>query len=220
MYIHVFYFQKYEKITKMNEKNEILILKVFFQNIILNDGILIINNYLSNKYTDLSKIVKFAVIPIFQFILSIIIFNPICIEGYYKTFFLCKSLWFLSNFIKSLVTAISRRFIVDIIKLIDTILIINIILIAITDPLYNDEDNNNKVVFYEIYFRYLEYHILMLALTLIYNDRNIEEDVKDVKFTTSAVIGKYDSFKFSCILIISHYYFPLVNGIAYSFKYD
>jgi len=129
-------------------------------------------------------------------------------------------LWFISNFIKSIVTAYFRRFIVDLIKLIDTIILINIILIALTDPIVNNEENNNKVVFYEIYFRYLEYHILMLALTLIYNDRNIEENVNNIFFTTSAIIGKYDSFKFSCILILAHYYFPLVNGIAYSFKYS
>jgi 1,4-dihydroxy-2-naphthoate octaprenyltransferase len=94
----------------------------------------------------------------------------------------------------------------------------NIILIALTDPVVNSDDSSNAVTFYEIYFRYLEYHTLILALILIYNDRNIEEDVQCGFFTTSAIIGKYDSFKFSCILIFAHYYFSLVNGFAYSYK--
>ena len=220
MYIHIYTFQVYDKNTAINEENQYLILQGLIQILIMNDLIYIILLSLPTVYTTSNsiKIIKFAVVPTVQLVLSFYALNPIEIEGYYKTFILCKILFFFSNFIKLITTANLRKFINDLLKLMDTILIINMILIAITDPVVNSEDSTNAVTFYEIYFRYLEYHTLILALILIYNDRNIEEDVKYGFFTTSAIIGKYDSFKFSCILIFAHYYFPLVNSFAYSFK--
>jgi hypothetical protein len=122
------------------------------------------------------------------------------------------------NSVKTMLIYCQTKFLADLIKLIDVIWIMNIILITITDPEFNDDNRKNKISFYEPYFRYMEFHILMLAFSLVYNDRNIESEIASRLYTTSAIIGKYDSFRFTVILILSHYYFIFVNSLAFSVK--
>lgn len=165
---------------------------------------------------------KIFLVAIIIIAVSYVLFknNLHLIHGYSKTFFVFGFFFIIGNLIKLSSTYFTRKkFIADVFRLFDPIWIINMILISITDPITNTNDNPNEITFYEIYFRYMEYHLLILAFILIYNDRNIDEDVQNRIYSTSAVIGKYDSFRFTAFIILSHYFFIFINALAFDLEY-
>jgi len=218
MITHTYFYQKYEKNTELNTITFNLLISDLVFIIIVNDFLYTVIKYISipQQQRTSKNVVCILIIPIIQFYLNYKNFSNIVIESYYTTFFIFKFLWVLSNSIKTVVIYLKSKFVADLIKLVDTIWLINLLLIGLTDPLVNNEQEPNQVCFYEIYFRYIEYHNLILALYLIYHDRNIEYEVGTKTYTTSAIIGKYDSFRFTVILILTHYYFILINGLAFS----
>jgi hypothetical protein len=222
MYLHVFLYQIWEKNLEINQNNQYQIISIFFKIFLLNDIFYVIAKKLSTTIPPNStRFIGNCIVAmgILQFLISAFIFLPITIETYYKTFRTMQYLWIFMNCVKTTLTLTKIKFYSDLIKLVDTIWLVNILLIVLTDPIQNSTEKPNLVTFYEIYFRYMEFHILILACTLIYNDRNIEEDVQSQIYTTSTILGKFDSFRFSVILILGHYYFVLVNSLAFSFKY-
>ncbi len=106
----------------------------------------------------------------------------------------------------------------DLIKLFETILITNIILIALSDPNYNTDNQPNLVTFHEVYFRYMEVHFLIFSFYFLYNDKNIENEISKQIFSISSIIGRYDSFRYFTILNSAHYLFIFINGLAFSLK--
>lgn len=221
MVIHIYFYQRYEKQTELNTYTFKLLIIDFIYLIIINDVFFTSMKYFSKcpeaiKYKKI--IISLICFLIFQIFLNFKILSNIAIESYYLSYFFFKFLWIISNLLKSFAIFIKSKFVADLIKLIDTIWVINMLLISLTDPLINNELAPNQVCFYEIYFRYIEYHNLILALYLIYHDRNIENEINTKTYTTSAIIGKYDSFRFTVILILTHYYFVLINGLAFSPK--
>ena len=220
MVIHTYFYQKYEKATDLNIVNFEKAIFDFIYLIFINDLIFTLIKYFSipEKSSKIKNIICIVLIPIVQLIINSHSLSNISISGYYTTFLIFKFVWIVSNTVKTIVIYIKSKFVADLIKLIDTIFMINIFLICLTDPLTNDEKNTNQICFYEIYFRYIEFHNLILALNLIYHDRNIDFEVGIKTYTTSAIIGKYDSFRFTVILTLTHYYFILINGLAFSTK--
>lgn len=219
MFLHTYYFQKWDKATEINSNN--------FNEIWMKIGIILFLNDFVNttikwhsfrRKSKLDNILNLLVFPLTIFLFSFITFWTIEIQTYKKTFFIVYFTWLVFNYIKSTIIYTKYKYASDLVKLVDPIFIINIIVIALTDPIENSAERPNSVTFYEVYFRYMEFHILMMAATLIYNDKNIDEDVRNKLFSTSAVIGKYDSFRFSIILIFFHYLFIIINGVAYSIK--
>ena len=59
----------------------------------------------------------------------------------------------------------------------------------------------------------------MLTYAVVQGYNNIDIESKQKLYTTGVVIGKFDSFRIIVILIFAQFYFSLINGIAYSFKY-
>jgi hypothetical protein len=219
MFLHTYYYQKWDKGTEINYNNFyeiwVKIVIILFLNDFINSTI---KWYSIRNKSKLDTILNLLVFPITIFLFSILTLWSLEIKTYRKTFFLSYFTWLVLNYIKSTIVYSKFKYASDLVKLLDPIFIINIILIAITDPIENSSERPNAVTFYEVYFRYMEFHILMLAATLIYNDKNIDDDVRNKLFSTSAVIGKYDSFRFSIILIFFHYLFIIINGVAYSIK--
>jgi hypothetical protein len=220
MFVHTYYYQKYDKRTLLNENNFyeiwVKIILIIFLNDLINTCIKWYSIRTTRKRIDF--IINLLLLPFSIFVFSILIFWSMEIKTYRKIFFLSYICWFVLNYIKSNIIFSKFKYAADLVKLLDPIFIINILLIAITDPIENNNERPNAVTFYEIYFRYMEFHILMLACPLIYNDRNIDDDVNNKLYSTSAVIGKYDSFRFSIILIFFHYLFVIINGLAFSIK--
>lgn len=222
MFVHIYFYQEYEKGTEINVEKAYQILKICFLIMFMND-LLTIFITKTTSINDTSVIVKFIMFAIFflpmSYSISLLKNLSDKIEGYYKSFLVSFGFWIFFNFVKHIISFIFKaKFVSDLLKLLDTVWIMNFILIYITDPVTNTEENPNAITFYEIYFRYTEFHILILAFMLIYNDRNIDEDVQDDIYSTSAIIGKYDSFRFSVILILAHYLFIFVNGLAFGLK--
>jgi len=191
---------------------------------LLNDFIYTISKYVSTSVSQskYKRILFNFIVPILQFSINLSILNQFSVEGYYKTFSLFKWVWSLMNFFKTILTFNKVKFLSDVIKLFDTIWLVNMILIIFTDPLTNTDDNPNLITFYEIYFNYLEFHILILAAVLIYNHKNIEDDSKNLSdstrlYTTASLLGHQDSYRYCVILLFAHYYFVILNGISYSF---
>jgi hypothetical protein len=172
------------------------------------------SKYLEKKLNILNLLIS-IILMIFTFIYSYWI---VTIEGYYKTHLFMYFLWFVSTIAKILSTYFQIRIVADLINFFDPIWIMNIILISICDPYVNHESVPNKVTFYEIYFRFLEFHILVLGFKLLYFDRNIEKDISNQVYTLSGVIGKYDSFRFTVIILFSHYLFTFVNMLAFNIR--
>ena len=154
------------------------------------------------------------------FFLLLSFFNPIEIEGYYKYFLFSKVIFSIISYIKILNSFEGNKIIIDAFKIFETIIVTNIILIALSDPNFNSETEPNIVVFHEVYFRYLELHLLIFSFYFLYNDTNIEEETSKSVFvySFSSCVGRYESFRFFTILNLSHYLFIFLNGIAYSLK--
>jgi hypothetical protein len=211
-------YQQWDKNTEINEYNKTEIIKAIFFTYLLNDFINCITKTYSNFKYATHKVLLYAFINIFQLIAFIYFFRNINIEGYYKSFLVCKCLFFFLNTIKTVCASVNYSFAINIFKFIDTVWLTNMMLIAFTDPIMNNETYKNKVTFYEVYFRFLEYYILVMAFSIIYNDKNIDEDVARRVYTFAGVIGKHDSYRFIIILILAHYYFILINSLAFSLR--
>ena len=199
---------------------------VFFRFLIIifiNDLILLIFQRLSvgglTKYGSLlNTFLIFIALASFQVANILIFTNSFEIEGYYRYFHCFKYIWIITTGLRSVAAYNEAKVISDIIRIFEPILLINLILIAITDPIINVEQVPNKVTFYEIYFRFIEFQIIVLGFNLIYFDSNIDTDVDEKQYTLAAVIGKYDCFRFTVFIIIIHYFFILINMIAFSYK--
>ena len=160
--MHTYLYQKWDKMTEINDENSAEILIVFLKLLVMNDFFFVYAKKASlqgGERTLLQSIINCAIPSVIQFILSILIFSPIEIHCYHKTFLFIKSIWITMNCIKFVVIFNQTKFVSDLIKLVDTAWIINIILIAITDPIENTKERPNSVTFYEAYFRYMEFHI-------------------------------------------------------------
>jgi len=146
------------------------------------------------------------------------LFDLISVEGYYKFFLFFKYLFLISSCWRIIFNLFGNKHYADIIKLIETILITNIILIAVSDPHYNTDSIPNLVAFHEVYFRYLEVHILIFSFYFLYNDENIESEISKNIYSISSIIGRYDSFRYFSLLNISHYLFIFINGLSFSLR--
>lgn len=221
MYVHTYCYQKWDKNCTFNQQWEVNVIFLMLSIILSNDFFTVLakKKSITSKYEQ-NDIIRYDVIcPIILFLLQSFSFSFITVSGYKRTFVLVKYILLVMNAIKIIFTFHKGKFIADLIKLVDTVWIINLLLIILTDPLVNTPQRKNLIIFYEVYFRYLEYHILMLAFLLIHNLHNTEIETEQKLYTTSAIVGKKDSYRVIMILIFAHFYFPLVNGIAYSLKY-
>lgn len=173
----------------------------------------------SNKILFANMFVVFVyVIPIMQFLFGMFLFYDFSVDNYPKTFFLFKYLILGINSFNTILIFNCAKVAADIIKALKPIFIINAILVYASDPYTNDEENS-PVVFHEIFFRYLEYHALVISYHFIYSDSCIEEEV-DIRYVSiSSLIGKYDSFRFSFLLISIHYVFILITVLGYGVYY-
>jgi hypothetical protein len=204
----------------VNLENFFLIIWDFILVSFINDVISCLMKFLSleENVSKKKRIMVSTLIPIVQLGLNSLIFSNLNVTGYTKTYLACMTMFLIDTCAKSIITYFKAKFVADLLRLIDTIWQVQIIVLCLTDPLINDENNPKLVSFYEVYFRYVEYHILVLALILMYNERNIDFDVSTKSYTSSAIIGKYDSYRFSVLLIFSHYYFILINGLGFDWK--
>ena len=221
MYIHTFLYQSWDKHSSLNPQYQYKIFWLLFLLIISYDLLAIYTKYnsITTKYSKLDHITFHCILPILLYILQYLLLYNIHISGYTRTFCFVKNIFLLMNVIKIIFIFHKLQFIAELIKFIDIIWIINILLIALTDPEVNTPEKNNLIVFYEIYFRYLEFHLLMLTYAVVQGYNNIDIESKQKLYTTGVVIGKFDSFRIIVILIFAQFYFSLINGIAYSFKY-
>lgn len=149
----------------------------------------------------------------------VLLFDLVSIEGYYKFFLFFKYLLLISSSLRITFNLIGSKHYADIIKLIETLFITNLALIAISDPNYNTDSIPNSVTFHEVYFRYLEVHILIFSLYFLYNDGNIESEISKNIYSISSIIGRYDSFRYFTLLNVSHYLFIFINGLSFSLRY-
>jgi hypothetical protein len=180
---------------------------------------LVLYKYLSTiKLNKTLRVIFVFLLPFLYIYKTFKLLGEIKIEGYIKTFILCRIIYCLSNYLKIIAIFNKRKVFADFLKFLDTLILVNMILIGLTDPLLNTTENPDSVIFYEVYFRYLEFHVLILGLIILVNDRNIESEVQNGILSVSSVIGKYDSFRFCVTFILAHYYFIFVNGFAYSIK--
>jgi hypothetical protein len=221
--VHSFFYQKYYKQLDLN--NPLQTFLIFSKILIINDLLYTFTKYfsLTRRNTRFQGIFFNLVLPMALLYFNLSAFWSLEVVGYTKTFSMFKWIWLLMNMIKIIFIYNKVSYVVDIIKIFDTIWLVNMILILITDPITNTDADPNIVTFYEVYFNYLEYHIIILASILILNDKNIEDDVKYSDnsvsiFSTSALLGKHDSYRFSVILLFSHYYFVLVNCLSYGVR--
>lgn len=221
MYVHTYCYQKWDKKSHFNPQWETNIIFLMLFIIIVNDFFIILakKKSITTKYSKNDIIVYDIIFPIALFCIQSYIFSYVTISGYKRTFLLVKEILLIMNSIKVIFTFHKGKFISDLIKLVDTVWIINLLLIILTDPEVNTPKRKNLIIFYEVYFRYLEYHILMLAFMLIHNYHNTETEIEQKIYTTSAIVGKSDCYRVVMILIFAHFYFSIVNGIAYSLKY-
>ena len=220
MLTHSYFYQKYEKKTVLNEENFLLAICDFVVVSLINDVFFCLMKFLSleENVSRRKRIIISTIIPLIQLALNCFIFSNLKIKGYFKTYLACLTILLIDTCAKSVLIYFKAKFVADLLRLIDTIWQIHIIIQCLTDPLLNDENNPKLVSFSEVYFRYVEYHILILAFILMYNERNIDFDIKTKSYTSSAIIGKYDSYRFSVLLIFSHYYFILINGLGFDWK--
>lgn len=217
--MHTYFYQKYDKLTEINQSNEGVILFLFIKLTLLNDLCYVIAKNISLYKIRTLRIQSLIILlPIVQYVVATILFGSIAIQGYYKTFTIIKHIWLLMNCIKTLCISFRTKFISDLIRVTDNVWLVNIVLIMITDPIVNTTERPNAVTFYEVYFRFVEFQILWMAMFFVVNEKNVETEVNNKMYTTSAIIGKYDSFRFTVILVIAHYYFVLINGLAYSIR--
>ena len=174
---------------------------------------------ITTKYKKRDIIKYDILVPSVLFLIQYLAFSRVKISGYKRTFVIIENIWIAMNVIKIIFTFHRGQFMADLIRLVDSVWIIYLFLLILTDPETNTPKKKNQIIFYEVYFRYLEYHILILSYQLIWNYKNIDIETKQKLYTTSAVVGKKDSLRVFVILLYAHYYFPIVNGIAYSIKY-
>jgi len=225
MVANILFYQIYDKEMVFDFNSCFKSLLIFWIIIFINDIILTtfqrfsIGGPKTNLGTLKAAIICFVSIGIFQIIIMLNFLSYFQIEGYYKFFIAFKYIWITLTILRSISAFCEMKVLSDIIRLFEPIIIINLILIGITDPIVNEEAIPNKITFYEIYFRFIEFQILVIGFNLIYFDSNIDNDVTDKQFTLSAVIGRYDSFRFTVFIIIIHYFFILINVFAFSYKY-
>jgi hypothetical protein len=219
IYFHTYFFQQYEKQTLINEQNEFQTIVSLLKVIVLTDTIIVLYKYLSTvKLNTILKLIFILCIPTLYLYKTFRYLGEIQVDGYIKTYIICRIVYCLSNYIKIISIFNKRKIIADLLKFLDTLLLVNIVLIGLTDPIVNTSENPGAITFYDVYFRYLEFHVLILGMIFLLNDKNIDAEVQGNCFSLSSVIGKYDSFRFCVIFLLSHYYFIFVNGLAYSFK--
>lgn len=220
MYIHTYSYQKWDKHSSLNNQWEIEILWMMFKIMAITDlfEVIVKKKSITTKETKKDILVYDFLFPVLLLFIQLYIFKDVEISGYKNTFLLVKTILMIMNSAKIILIFHRGKFVADLVKLVDTIWIINLMLIMLTDPEVNTAERKNLIIFYEVYFRYLEYHILILVFPLISNYGNIDTEIAQKLYTTSTIIGKNDTYRIFVILIFSHYYFPLVNGIAYSLK--
>ncbi len=151
-------------------------------------------------------------------IIFVFIFDAIYIEGYYKFFMFFKYSLLISSSLRITFNLNGVKHFADFIKLFETVFITNLLLIAVSDPHYNTKSIPNLVTFHEVYFRYLEVHILIFSFYFLYNDENIESEISRTMYSISSIIGRYDSFRYFMLLNISHYLFIFINGLSFSLR--
>lgn len=145
-------------------------------------------------------------------------FDSISVEGYYKKYIFFKYLFFCTSSLRMIFQYMGKKHFSEFIKLNEIVPVLFIILISLSDPNYNTEQNPNIICFHEVFFRYIEMHILILSFYLLFNDKNIEEEISKQIFSVSSIIGRYDSFRYFTFLNLAHYIFTLINGLSFSLK--
>jgi hypothetical protein len=196
-------------------------ISIFIKYIFVND---IANTLLklASKYKISSQIRTFTIydcLPFIMLLFNFYFFSGIVIETYRKSFKFSVLLLNLLQFLRTITIVYNRSYVNFFMWLFEPIFLINIILIILTDPQVNTEERPNAITFYEIFFRNFEFNVLIVAFSFAYNDRIIEQDIIDQQKTIYTTVGKVDSYRFTIIMLVFHYAFILINGLAYSFKY-
>jgi hypothetical protein len=160
------------------------------------------------------------ILPLIQYFLGIFLFYGITIESSFKSFVFYKFLFFFICAIKTPIYYYTFFIVCDIIRLlVEDVLVLKLMLIVMTDPYYNDDAFPNIINGTEIYLRYFESLCLVISLYMVHRYENIDDEVRNKKFTSATVTGKYDSLRYPIAFVAFHFYFILVNGMAYSWKY-
>lgn len=223
---HVVGYQVLEKEIEINRENLFGFTLVYLILLVVNEIVYCIAKYSafyikksSNKMLFANLFIVFVyVVPGMQFLFGFYLFYDYTVENYTKTFFLMKYLILVINSFKTILIFNCAKVAADIIKALKPIFIINAILVYSSDPYVNDEENS-PVVFHEIFFRYIEFHALVIAYHLIFSDNSIENEVDCKYVSISSLIGKYDSFRFTFLLIGVHYIFILITVLGYGVYY-
>lgn len=221
MYLHTFIYQKWDKNCIINEEYKYSVIPLLIVLYLSTDLFSVLNKKISitTKYTSKDYLIFGLFLPFLLFLFQLMLVFRIKLEGYKNTFEILKYIILLMNAIKVHLMFIKQKIICDLIKLVDTVWYINILLLFLTDPQINTKERKNLIVFYEVYFRYLEHYILVLSLFVIHHYNRIELETKQKLYTTVSILGKKDSLRVFTIFIFAYLFFPITNCIAYSFKY-
>src|SRR5690348_8372309 len=105
MFLHTYFYQKWDKKTEMNEEYLNDIIWTFSKILFLNDFVNVCLKFQSIKTTRSKTEILFSVlaIPILVFSYSLKLFWSYEIESYPKTFFFSYFIWIFLNFIKTII---------------------------------------------------------------------------------------------------------------------
>lgn len=225
---HCYIYQTYDKETKLNSNNFYYFIFVFIFILIINDLLNFVTHVLGNLKTsefndDQNKrkdLIFLLIIPLTQSIFYFILLTMIKVSNYQWYYFFLKLLFVLTTILKSIMGYLPFKFAVDLCKCVDTWIMTYMLVIVMTDPIYNDDDTlPNAINPTETYLRFLEVGILLLVCNFVFNYENVVEDMEKERMSAVMILGDYDTFRYSALLLHCHYFFPVINGLAYSIRY-
>jgi hypothetical protein len=178
-----------------------------------------INAFYRGNTGEFGKILSRIPILIITYFLYYLIFYDIYLDGYHKTFHLFKNGFIFILLVKSICNLFPLIFADEILNMVKNFDLCMMVLIALSEPIVNTTVRPNRTSFIECYTRYLESEILLFAYYLISRDTfstGIDDEM--IKGSLVYVIGDYDCFRYTAFLFICHYFYVLINSLAFSFK--
>jgi hypothetical protein len=176
-----------------------------------------------HKLSSLDPFVKlFKNSPYFlaHYIINVYLLYDFYIDGYYRWFAMFKHGLIFIHTAKAICNYYPLKFLDQILEIFKNINICSMALICLSDPLINTDIRPTRICFFETYCRFLETEILMMAYYIISRDLFATTEEEEMNMASLiAVIGEYDCFRYTAFLLIFHYFFILINTLAFSFKY-
>lgn len=85
-----------------------------------------------------------------------------------------------------------------------------------------DKENfsSNEPIFHkyidylELFFRYFDFHFLVLSSYVIFSDKTIIPDIDEKVYSLYSILGRYDCYRYVLLLLCTHYIFILITSIG------